>query len=1194
MANSVDLGSIKWWLGVDDSDLDRSERRVDQYGKTTDRVGRKAKKTTNEMAQGYKGVRTAVRAVTGALVAMGATRALTGVIKATANFGESISELAAITGAAGDDLAYFAEQSKDIGRTTTLSASQAATAFKLIASAKPDLLESASALNMVTREAVALAEAAKVDLPTAAETLGTSLNQFAKGAEDASRFINVLAAGSKLGASSISDTAMAMKNAGAAANALGVDFETANAAIQALAAGGLKAAEAGTGLRNILVILEQQSDQKLRPSINGLVGALRHLESQNLSNIEKIDLFGRMNLIAGETMLAQIDTLENLDEKLRGTSIAYEQAAINVDNLTGDWKANKSAAEGLQIALGEKLVPALRGASQEMTVLLNATTDFVESEQFGKTLGDIATAAELLGTVLGARLAVGLAKTAVKMLMAARGAGAFKIALTALGGPIGATVTILAGLAWAYRDVAKAQREAKEGAADWIADTGGLDNIQLSIRGVTDEIEGLRDVISGDRSFFKAFAGSDSNDARDRIKELELFLIELRRQEEQLLEVQRKTKAETDSRNVSVGVLKIGIHRLVKEETALDVVGRKLVDGLRQVEFRMEGVTDATRDMLEETDEAGDKDRALVDSLKTKLRLLGYSAREQFVYTEQMKLGAGATMEQRLEVEKLAGALYDGAVAQRDAAKADEERKKTSEQVAEAIQRDWERTRDTIAGALRKAGEEGFGSVVDASKDALKAIAYDWAAARLMDFTGISAFIGGGGLGSGGGLPGQSGGGSNIMSLITGASGTSGALGGPTIMSMLGGTSLAFGASQAGALGSAALGVGNSMIAPATAQAALAGSSGGIMAGMGAFITSPVGIAAAVLIAGKLIHDKTSDPDGFTRTMGGFLSGDTPGAAGATFGVPRFSSGLQVQGVATHSGGRAAAQSAINVFSSLDKNLSIAIRAAGGVIDLTRATLDGFGVDGLRGSQGTFFGTTGRTTEADFNAQQLSYARQLVGHIEGLTPEVMARLAGAGDVNQLMSILQELGAEITTAAETMAESVEAAAGSLSAFGVDMRNQLIARMDAVTPSAASFIGGNRFNAENLSEESIARAARTRANLSDPVYTKSLWDRMDPNTRPEDFRDMMTKVDGSHAGGLNSVPFDGYIAQLHKRERVITGSQADAMDGERGMGAGGMLGSGKISRDMRDALEDMARILTKWDLFGQPGTRTNQTP
>ena len=38
---------------------------------------------------------------------------------------------------------------------------------------------------------------------------------------------------------------------------------------------------------------------------------------------------------------------------------------------------------------------------------------------------------------------------------------------------------------------------------------------------------------------------------------------------------------------------------------------------------------------------------------------------------------------------------------------------------------------------------------------------------------------------------------------------------------------------------------------------------------------------------------------------------------------------------------------------------------------------------------------------------------------------------------------------------------------------------------------------------------------------------------------------TGIDGSHADGLSYVPWDGYIAQLHKGEAVLTADQAAAM-------------------------------------------------
>lgn len=51
-----------------------------------------------------------------------------------------------------------------------------------------------------------------------------------------------------------------------------------------------------------------------------------------------------------------------------------------------------------------------------------------------------------------------------------------------------------------------------------------------------------------------------------------------------------------------------------------------------------------------------------------------------------------------------------------------------------------------------------------------------------------------------------------------------------------------------------------------------------------------------------------------------------------------------------------------------------------------------------------------------------------------------------------------------------------------------------------------------------------------------------------------------TDGSHAGGLEYVPFDGYIAELHKGEQVLTASEAAAY---RGGGGGGRVVNVNVS-------------------------------
>ena len=529
--------------------------------------------------------------------------ALRSVITTTKEFEQSVSQLSAITGAVGEDLEFYAEQSREIGRTTTLSASQAVTAFKLIASAKPDLLGSRDALAAVTKEAVTLAEAASIDLPQAANALGNSLNQFGAGAEEASRFINVLAAGSKFGSSSIQDTAEALKAAGAAANAAGISFESTNAGIQALAAGGLKAAQAGTGLRNVLLILEEEADTNLRPSVVGLATAIQNLSDKNLTLTETTDIFGRESAIAALTLMEQSDTLGTLTENMTATSVAAEQATANFDNLSGDTMRAKSAMEELQLALGTKLTPALRESTQGFTVFANNLAQFVDSDEFEEWTGKTFIALEILATFLATKMvwslgraSIGFAATTAAQVSTLTATTAlttgFRVLTSATG--IGLVVTAVAILTAAFIKLGKSQDDARKGAVDYISGNGGLENIQLAILGVDNQIEDLREVIERESGIFGPFSGRRAGEAHNSILDLKRYLKQLKEEEERLIKVQEREEAQLRSAKVSVGVLKDAYVDLNDVSIELLNTTDLLTVAVAEQEFQMTGVTFGT------------------------------------------------------------------------------------------------------------------------------------------------------------------------------------------------------------------------------------------------------------------------------------------------------------------------------------------------------------------------------------------------------------------------------------------------------------------------------------------------------------------------------------------------------------------------------------------------------------------------
>lgn len=351
--------------------------------------------------QSATGATTAVKALGAAFVTLGGAAVVSRAIRVNTDFNRSISELSAITGATGRDLQFLTQASKEFGATTTLSASQAATAFKLIASAKPDLLTNVEALRAVTREAIALAEAAGIDLPAAADSLGNALNQFGAQADQASRFINVLAAGAKFGSSSIQDTSNALRDAGVSAANANVSFEETNAAIQALATAGLRGSRAGTALRNVITILDTSANEQLRPSVVGLTQALGTLADQQLDTTEFVKLFGRENQNAARILLNQRDNLRGLTQALTGTNTAYEQAATRTDNLAGDLLALRSAFEGVQIESAQLADSGLRDLTQALTSGLQDLNENPEKiAEAISTVGDVATA---VGAILAGR-----------------------------------------------------------------------------------------------------------------------------------------------------------------------------------------------------------------------------------------------------------------------------------------------------------------------------------------------------------------------------------------------------------------------------------------------------------------------------------------------------------------------------------------------------------------------------------------------------------------------------------------------------------------------------------------------------------------------------------------------------------------------------------------------------------------------
>ncbi|MGG1600951.1 tape measure protein [Paenibacillus naphthalenovorans] len=100
------------------------------------------------------------------------------------------------------------------------------------------------------------------------------------------------------------------------------------------------------------------------------------------------------------------------------------------------------------------------------------------------------------------------------------------------------------------------------------------------------------------------------------------------------------------------------------------------------------------------------------------------------------------------------------------------------------------------------------------------------------------------------------------------------------------------------------------------------------------------------------------------------------------------------------------------------------------------------------------------------------------------------------------------------------------------------------------------------------------ANVKRNFSTPI-TDEFGNYLDDSTPPW----MKAKIDGSHATGLDRVPYDGYRAILHKDERVQTKSEADNYRSGRQSPSGVIITGNTFNIRQESDIDAIARALAK---------------
>ena len=357
-------------------------------------------------------------ATAGIAVAAGAVKDFCSeVVEIGQTFETSMSKVSALSGATGDDLATLGATARELGASTTFSASQAADALGYMALAGWDTEQMLAGVGSV----LTLAQAGEMELAAASDLVTDYLSAFNMEASETARMVDVLAYAQANANTTVEGLGMAFKNCAANANAAGMDVETTSAAISMMANQGLKGSEAGTALNAVLrdmtakmedgaiaigeqsvAVMDAEGNYRdftdiladVQAATNGMGDAEKAAALQSTFTADSIK---GLNLMLN----AGADEMVGFRDELYGCAGAAEEtAATMTDNLGGDLAAMNSAFEELSLKIYDGMQEPLRSAVQFITgtvvpgiegFMAWLTTGTQEFDEFGNVVGETAS-----------------------------------------------------------------------------------------------------------------------------------------------------------------------------------------------------------------------------------------------------------------------------------------------------------------------------------------------------------------------------------------------------------------------------------------------------------------------------------------------------------------------------------------------------------------------------------------------------------------------------------------------------------------------------------------------------------------------------------------------------------------------------------------------------------------------------------
>lgn len=337
---------------------------------------------------------------------MPATTAIAGIgvasIKTAADFESSMSQVAATMGMTSQeiengskDYEKLEKAARDMGSATQYSASEAAEALNYLALAGYDVDRSVETLPIVLN----LAAAGGIDLASASDMVTDAMSALGDTAGTAENFVDKMAKTSQKSNTSVSQLGEAILTVGGTAKTLAGGTTELNTALGILADNGIKGAEGGTALRNMILSLSAPTDtaaekmEELGLKVFDANGNMRPMNdifndlNATLSTMSQGEQTQVLNEIFNKTDLKSVNALlANSGDRFNELSgylgdcdgAAATMADTMNNNLNGQITQLKSAVSEAAISIGQTLMPMIKDVVakiQEWTDKFNGLDD---------------------------------------------------------------------------------------------------------------------------------------------------------------------------------------------------------------------------------------------------------------------------------------------------------------------------------------------------------------------------------------------------------------------------------------------------------------------------------------------------------------------------------------------------------------------------------------------------------------------------------------------------------------------------------------------------------------------------------------------------------------------------------------------------------------------------------------------------